>query len=255
MSESKALVIVDDIKVPQVLNQQDFLEEMDGLQFSFTHVKIPSGGGLGFEVPGDDVDEPDIVKEIEGVLVHHHPVNAYWAEAYSGGNEPPDCSSMDGKIGIGAPGGDCKTCPMNEWGSGRDGVGKACQNRRRVYILRKNEMFPILISLPPTSLSNFSNFISRAILQKALRSYHVVSKVKLKKAANKDGIEYSQAAWGVVGKLDDKTIPEMRDYSNAVKDLAAGISIEDVEGREISEYDEHDIGGVAFKGKEVKDKE
>jgi len=249
MVEKKELAVVKDIKVPQVLNQQDVLEEMDGLQFSFTHIKIPSGGGLGFEVPGDD-DEPDIVKEIEGVIVHHHPVNAYWAEEYTGGNEPPDCSSMDGKLGTGEPGGNCKTCPMNEWGTGRDGVGKACQNRRRIYILRKDEIFPILISLPPTSLGNFSNFISRSVLQKSKRSYQLIVKAKLKKATNKSGIEYSQVNWSVIGQLDEKTTGEMKDYSLAIKDLAAGISIEEVEGKE-NGSDTFDIDGVEFKGKQV----
>ena len=74
-------------------------EEMDGLSIEFDRVKIPSGGGLAFEVPGDDPDEPDMKKEIVGVIVDQHAVNAYWAVKYSGQNNPPDCSSMDGKVG------------------------------------------------------------------------------------------------------------------------------------------------------------
>ncbi len=232
VEKSKSLAVIEDLQVPQVLNQQDVMEEMDGLTFSFTHIKIPSGGGLAFEVPGDDADNPDIEKEIEGVIVFHHPVNAFWDEAFTGGNEPPDCYSMDGKVGIGAPGGNCKTCPMNEWGSGREGTGKACQNRRRIYILRQGEQFPLLLSLPPTSLGNFSNFISRSILQKSIRSYAVVAKAKLSKVKSSGGIEYSQVSWSLSGRVDEKIIPEIIQYSQAMKALAAGVMVEDVEGSE-----------------------
>ena len=35
-------------------------EELDGLgSIPFDVVKIPSGGGVAFEVPGDDPDNPD----------------------------------------------------------------------------------------------------------------------------------------------------------------------------------------------------
>lgn len=224
-----ALQTVENFPVPRVADVDGFAEEMEGLNFEFTYVKVPSGGGTAFEIPTPDGDDTDVVKEIEGVIVHHHPVNAYWAEEYSGGNEPPDCSSMDGRVGTGEPGGYCRTCPMNEWGSGSDGTGKACQNRRWVFVLQQGEMFPVLFSLPPTSLSNFGNFISRAVLQKGMRSYQVVVKAKLKKAQSSGQIDYSQVTWSVVGMLDEKTSTEMKKYSEEVKALAAGLSYEDGE--------------------------
>ena len=62
-------------------------EEMDGLgAIPFEKVKIPSGGGLAFELPGETEDEPVMATELVGVILDHHPVNAYWAEKYSGGN-------------------------------------------------------------------------------------------------------------------------------------------------------------------------
>lgn len=230
--ESKALTIVDNFSVPQVLTGDDVQEEMDGLTFRFSYIKVPSGGGLAFEVPGDDDDDPDLVKEITGVIVCHHPVNAFWSEEYTGGNEPPDCSSLDGRIGVGNPGGYCKNCPMNEWGSGRDGEGKACNNRRRIYLLREGEMFPLLLSLPPTSLGNFSDLISRKVLQKGLRSYAAIVKAKLKKATNRGGIEYSQVTWSVTGKLADPLIAQMIEYGENVKILASGLTVDEVEGKE-----------------------
>ena len=90
----------------------------------FDRVKIPSGGGLAFEIPGDDPENPDVAKELIGVIVDHHLINAFWQDKYSGGNTPPECSSMEGKVGTGNPGGSCKLCPLNQFGSGEGGHGK-----------------------------------------------------------------------------------------------------------------------------------
>ena len=56
-------------------------EEMDGLgTVPFDRVKIPSGGGLAFELPGEDEDDTESATELVGVILYHHPVNAYWKE-------------------------------------------------------------------------------------------------------------------------------------------------------------------------------
>jgi len=230
MTGKNALVVISDWEAPTLLNSEDVMEEMDGLQFNFTNVKVPSGGGMAFELPGDDDDEPDIVKELEGVIVHHHPINVYFAAAYDGEKQPPDCVSMDGKFGTGEPGGECANCELNQWGTGRDGEGKACSNRRRVYLLRRDEMFPLLISLPPTSLKNFSDLISRKILQKSRRSNQVVVTAKLKKVTSGSGIEYSQIGWAVTGQLDHDTALAMKRYGESIKALAGGLTVDQVEG-------------------------
>ena len=235
--KSKSLAVIENFEVPALLESQDFIEEMDGLQFRFTHVKVPSGGGLAFELPGDEDDEPEIEKTLEGVIVHHHAINAYWSDEYTGGNEPPDCSSLDGKFGIGEPGGECSVCPKNQWGTGRDEKGKACNNRRRVYILREGEMFPILLSLPPTSLGNFSDLLSRRILQRGMTSKQVIVKAKLKKAVSGSNIEYSQVTWGVLNKLDDATAAKMKEYGESIKALAGGLTVDQVEGAEIADIE------------------
>ena len=38
-------------------------EEMEGLNISFPIIKVPAGGGLAYEVPGDDPNSPDLQKE------------------------------------------------------------------------------------------------------------------------------------------------------------------------------------------------
>ena len=77
-----------------------FSEELDGLRPSFERIKIPAGGGISYEVPGDDPDSPDTVKEFTAVILHHHPVNSYFKDKFSGASNPPDCASIDGKVGV-----------------------------------------------------------------------------------------------------------------------------------------------------------
>jgi len=206
-----------------------FAEEMDGLTLSFPRVKIPSGGGLAFEVPGDDPENPDAVKELVGVIVDHHPVNAYWADKYAGANNPPDCASIDGKVGVDLDGNrkPCNSCPMNEWGTAEDGRGKACKNMHRVYILREGEMLPLLLTLPPTSLKNLSDYIALRIVSKGMRSYGVVTKVSLKKAQNAGGINYSQAVFSLAGKLAPAQVTAMADYSLGIKSMTRQLSVGD----------------------------
>lgn len=228
--EVKDLAIVNGgFMVPQMDSNlgMAMAEEMDGLTISFDKVKIPSGGGVAFEVPGDDPESPDMVKELIGVIVDHHPINGYWGQKFDGQNNAPDCSSMDGKVGIGNPGGNCKTCPCNQFGSAPDGKGKLCKNMHRVYILRSGEMLPLLLTLPPTSIKTFSDYIAKRIVMKGLRSYGVVTKVTLKKAQNAGGITYSQAQFSVEAVLDKETTEKMRQFSESIKATTRQLSVAD----------------------------
>ena len=93
-------------------------DDCAGLDFQLDRVKLPAGGGTAFELPSDDGEGTDMVKEIRGVIVYSHPAYAYYRDKYAGGNNPPDCGSFDGVIGCGNPGGECVRCPYNQFGSG-----------------------------------------------------------------------------------------------------------------------------------------
>lgn len=229
-TEAAALAVIENFDLPVLSDDMAaaMAEEMDGLQLSFPRIKIPSGGGLAFEVPGDDPENPDTEKEIVGVIVDHHPVNAYWADKYSGANNPPDCASMDGKIGVDQDGNrkPCNSCPMNEWGTADDGRGKACKNMHRVYILREGEMLPLLLTLPPTSLKNLSDYLGLRVITKGLRSYGVITKVSLKKAQNAGGINYSQAVFALAGKLSPEQTKAMAEYSQGIRTITRQLAIQ-----------------------------
>lgn len=170
-------------------------EELEGLEGGFDRVKIPAGGATLFELPGDEADEPEAVKEFSAVILYHHPVLQYYKEKYTGGSNPPDCGSFDGVTGEGEPGGVCANCPLNQFGSGENN-SKACKTRRRVFLLREGELFPLILSLPTGSMKEFSRYIKR-LLSKGRKSNSVVTRFSLKKATNNSGIAYSQAQFAI----------------------------------------------------------
>lgn len=233
--ETKLAVATFNLPVLTADIQEAMQEEMEGVQLKFDRIKIPSGGGLAFELPNeDDPEDPLTEKTVSGIILVHHPINAWWAKEYSGEKNPPDCSSMDARIGIDRETGEkipCAACPKNQWGSAppyKDGSannGKACKNMRRVYLLREGYMFPFLLTLPPTSLENFNEYLSKRIVQKGNRSFDVLSTVSLKKDKNKGGIEYSKATWNKPGPLDAETKKAARAYAEQIKPLTQTVAI------------------------------
>ena len=189
-------------------------EELDGLDAGFERIKIPSAGSTLFEVPGED-DEAEAVKEFSAVILHHHPLFAYYRSKYTGGNNPPDCGSFDGVTGEGDPGGPCRKCPLNQFGSGENGA-KACKNRRRIYVLREGEIFPLLLSLPTGSLQEFTRYIKR-LLSKGRKSNAVVTRFTLRKATNAGGVVYSQAQFAIDRPLSPEEHVLIEKLSEQVK--------------------------------------
>ena len=197
-------------------------EDLSGLQMSFDRIKIPSGGATAFELPGDN-DETEMVKEIKGVILYHHPAYAYYKDKYQGGNNPPDCGSFNGVTGTGEPGGNCANCPYNRFGSG-EGQAKACKNRRMIYILMEGELFPLVLSLPTGSLKEFTKYVKRQ-LSKGRKLSQVVTKVSLKKAASSTGIAYSQAVFTFDRVLEPNEKTAVNNMVAQVKEYAAGLTI------------------------------
>jgi len=144
--------------LPNLGELQDVFESnFEGITPAFESIHIPTGGIAVWSVPGDG-DEPDIEKEIQGVILDHYGVRVYWEQKYggSGAGGPPDCSSIDGKTGnkFGA----CASCDFAKFGTatqadGTPGKGQACRMIHRVYIWMagREGIFPYLLPLPPSS--------------------------------------------------------------------------------------------------------
>lgn len=197
-------------------------DDCQGLEFSFDRVKLPAGGGTAFEIPSSDGEDSEMAKEIKGVIVFNHPAFAYYVDKYTGGSNPPDCGSFDGICGTGSPGGNCAECPFNKFGSG-EGQSKACKNKRMLYILRENELFPIALSLPTGSLKSFTNYV-KGQLTRGRKLSDVVTKITLKKATNASGIIFSQAAFAFDRLLNNTEKSAIAEVVNSTKEYATRLN-------------------------------
>ena len=194
-----------------LLSKESFLELVtenygDNATPQFQQIKFPTSGSKSFVVSGLSGDET--VEHLEGVVIFHHAARAYWHTAFSGGNLP-DCSSRDGVVGIGDPGGACARCPYNQWGSRANGPGKACKDMRRLVILRSGEMMPIILTLPPTSLRPFNDYAGN-LLRVKVSIRGVLTRIGLIITKNAGGIAYSQATFRSVGKLGEDDLVAIR---------------------------------------------
>lgn len=191
------------------------MAECEGLEFSLDKVKWPGAGATAFELPGDD-ENGELTKELRGIIVHNHPAFSYYLQKYTGGSNPPDCGSFDGKVGIGTPGGRCAECYYNRFGSG-EGNSKACKNRRILYILMEGELFPVMLSIPTGSLKAFSEYAKRQ-LSKGRKLSEIITKISLKKATSATGITYSQAVFTLERPLTEE---EKAAVAHTAKDAKA----------------------------------
>lgn len=198
--------------------QEELAEDMDGMQMSFQRVKIPAGGMVQFELPSDDPDNPDYAKNLVGVILFNHSNNAYWPEGSEyDENTSPLCSSVDGKTGIGEPGGLCATCALNQYGTAPEGSGKACKNMRILYLLRSGDYMPLQVTLPPTSLRPFKDFLNRSFILRHRATCGSVVQIGLKKVNNGSN-DYSVATFRRLYDFEGEELAQIRSYANSFKE-------------------------------------
>lgn len=165
---------------------------------NLTILTVPSGKSAAMW-SWEDNGQEDTAKEIEGIICGWTNGRNYWVSNEVTG-EAPDCTSRDGKIGIGMygvgsadnPSGSCETCPMGQWSDGpigEDGKAKRipapCKPQQRLLVLRPGDTFPTIVQVPRTSMGDFKKY--RADLLKARKGVaQVVTKLGLAKVVGKD---------------------------------------------------------------------
>jgi len=184
-------------------------------------IKVPSGGGTSWEI--ETVAGPDSVKELNGIIVASQVQRVYWAEAFSGGNTPPDCVSTDGITGHGSPGGKCAECPMAEFGSSDNNRSQACQQRRMLFFVEECDILPKVISVPPSSLKAARQYLVRLAGQRML-PYGVVTRLTLEKDKNADGIAFSKMVFQAGAPVDPEVIPAVRGYVRQMKPALTAVA-------------------------------
>ena len=230
---NNAVDTYQDFMLPTALDSdfssEDLADDMDGLQMTMQRVKIPGGGNLQFEIRSDDPDNPDYERKLVGVILYHHLANAYWPEGSEyDDNVPPFCQSFDGKQGYGEPGGVCAACAFNQFGSTANGSGKACKNMRQIYLLRSGEYLPLQLSLPPTSLCPFNDFMNLAFVARRRPSYSAIVEIGLKRAES-GGYTYSVATFRKVRDLEGEGLAAVKSYAANFKEQVKSLLAQRVE--------------------------
>lgn len=143
-------------------------------------------------------DAQEAVQSIEVVLLKSNPNlgKIYYKKKYEeGDNQPPACWSADGvRPDQGVQDKQCATCaacPHNVWGSRITDNGKktkACQDHRRMAVVfkhdveeaasnPKHEPTPLLLRVPPASLTPLKEFIEKVLKPKGVLPYAVFCRI------------------------------------------------------------------------------
>ena len=178
-----------------------------------TRINVPTGGGQTFEIP--TVFGPEASREIEAIIIKVQPMRMYWKTGVDDGEQgPPDCRSDDMITGIGDPGGDCATCPMNQWESDQKSGGKLCKEKRNIFILSPQTLLPYNLSCPVKSIGNLKKY-KQDLTREGYGLNRVSTRITLGQDKNKAGIKYSQLQFQVGKILSTEQTNMVREYKKA----------------------------------------
>ena len=193
-------------------------------QFDLDRIGMPAGGGQTWTVPTLEGEEDR--KAIEGIIVYWKEPRAYWTESFdaSGGGTPPDCSSPDGYQGTGLfgpgsehnPTGECAKCPMSQWGSDDRNRGQACKQMRVLFMVQPEDMLPVAVVLPPTSIRPMKKYMLR-LASRSIPYWGVITRIELTREKNADGINYSVANPSLGSRLTPDQAEEIKHYSHSIR--------------------------------------
>ena len=176
----------------------------------FDIVKSPSGGSTVFSVPGLSGDEA--AKELTGIVLDYTTPRAYWDTPDPVEGTPPVCLSYNSIISH--DGKACAHCPYNDFGS-KDGESgaKACKESVLLFLLRPNNILPLLVRVPVTSKARFLKYTTRLV--GTLRPINgVVTRITLEKATSKSGKPYALFNFETVGILDSEEAALAKESKN-----------------------------------------
>lgn len=181
----------------------------------FDIVKSPSGGSTVFSVPGLAGDEAE--KEMTGIILDYTTPRAYWDAPDPVEGTPPVCLSKDSIISDdGKP---CFHCPFNDFGS-KDGESnaKACKESVLIFLLRPNNIIPLLVRVPVTSKMLFLKYTTRLVSTLTPIS-GVVTRITLEKATSKAGKPYALYHFQAVSALSPEEAAHAREFGQQFMEI------------------------------------
>lgn len=181
----------------------------------FDIVKSPSGGSTVFSVPGLSGDEA--AKELTGIILDYSTPRAYWDTPDPVEGTPPTCFSEDSIISH--EGKACATCPFNDFGS-KDGDtnAKACKESVTLFLLRPDNIMPIIVRVPVSSKLRFQRYMTR-LVGRMIPLSSVVTRITLEKTTNRTGQPYSLFNFEAVEELTPEAAASARKFAQQFTEL------------------------------------
>ena len=181
----------------------------------FDIVKSPSGGSTAFSVPGLTGDEP--AKELTGIVLDFTTPRAYWDTPDPVEGTPPVCMSQNSIISH--DGKSCALCPYNDFGS-KDGESnaKACKESVLLFLLRPENIIPLLVRVPVTSKGRFLKYSTR-LLSTLTPLSSVVTKITLEKATSKGGKPFAFFNFEAVSTLSPEEAEHAKAYAKQFMEI------------------------------------
>jgi hypothetical protein len=170
-------------------------------------------------------------KRIKGFMLHYVAQRAFWKNP-DPSNNPPDCASSDnkqadpgGQFARGSqdnPTGLCGNCPMSQKGTDlKGGRMAACKEQRRLFVVLKGLLLPIIIAAPPSSIGGLKDFlVSMAMTQQGW--WLVPLEFSLEKATSAAGQTFNKivvAAEEEAVALGDNEREAIESYREYIKEL------------------------------------
>jgi hypothetical protein len=190
-------------------------------EFDLPRIKVMSGAALWL-IP--TLEGEETAQRVEGVIAFYRDTRTYYPSKEAG-NVPPQCSSADGLIGRGTPGGECARCPLARWDSAEEGSGQACKQGKQLFFMRGDSMFPEVVSLPPTSVKNARQFFLKLTTQ-GVPYFHALVALELEKAQNPQGKTYGKAVIKFLRRLTPEEAARAADYHQMCQQFSGRVPTE-----------------------------
>lgn len=181
----------------------------------FDIIKSPSGGSTSFTIP--TLSGGTMEKSITGIILDYTTPRAYWDTPDPVEGTPPVCFSSDSLVSH--DGKACGTCPFNDFGSkDSETNAKACKESVVLFLLRPDNIMPILVRVPVSSKMLFQRYMTR-LIGKMIPVSGVVTKITLEKTTNKTGQPYALYNFEAVEALSTEEAENARAFGKKFMEL------------------------------------
>ena len=190
---------------------------------SIDTVKAPSGGSVVFTIPGLSGDE--IQKELTGIILDYTTPRAYWDTPDPVEGTPPVCYSLDSVISH--DGKACSRCEFNTHGSKNGGEtnAKACKESVAIFLLRPDNIIPLIVRVPVTSKMLFLKYTTRLVSSLTPIS-GVVTRITLEKATSKQGKPYALYNFEAVSVLSPEEATTAKAFGTKFMEIVNAAELE-----------------------------